>query len=190
MAALVGVAPFQRDSGPLRGTRTTWGGRAPVRATLYRSPLVAVRYHPVLKAIAPGCRGESQEGHTDGLQAQACDDSQCHSQVPAALARAGGAERITSKAPLDNQDSCYARASLRLPAAGERQRSAPAVRKKPAESAEDSVYNTYTVQGRVSAGVDGASIEEFLAWFPGVQRAQVEAVLEHEALAAAHPKAS
>ncbi|MBM3804454.1 MAG: DUF433 domain-containing protein [Acidimicrobiia bacterium] len=32
---------------------------------------------------------------------------------------------------------------------------------------------------------DGASIEEFLSWFPGVQRAQVEAVLEHEALAAA-----
>ena len=37
---------------------------------------------------------------------------------------------------------------------------------------------------------DGASIEEFLTWFPGVQRAQVEAVLEHEALAAAHPDAS
>ena len=37
---------------------------------------------------------------------------------------------------------------------------------------------------------DGASIEEFLSWFPGVQRAQVEAVLEHEALAAAHPDAS
>ena len=37
---------------------------------------------------------------------------------------------------------------------------------------------------------DGASIEQFLAWFPGVQRAQVEAVLEHEALAAAHPHAS
>ena len=37
---------------------------------------------------------------------------------------------------------------------------------------------------------DGASIEEFLAWFPGVQRAQVEAVLEHAALAAAHPDAS
>ncbi|HEY5869557.1 MAG TPA: DUF433 domain-containing protein [Candidatus Tectomicrobia bacterium] len=35
---------------------------------------------------------------------------------------------------------------------------------------------------------DGASIEEFLTWFPGVQRAQVEAVLEHEALAAAHPE--
>ena len=37
---------------------------------------------------------------------------------------------------------------------------------------------------------DGASIEEFLTWFPGVQRAQVEAVLEHEVLAAAHPEAS
>ena len=37
---------------------------------------------------------------------------------------------------------------------------------------------------------DGASIEEFLTWFPGVQRAQVEAVLEHEALAAAHPETS
>jgi uncharacterized protein (DUF433 family) len=37
---------------------------------------------------------------------------------------------------------------------------------------------------------DGASVEEFLAWFPGVQRAQVAAVLEHAALAAAHPDAS
>ncbi len=51
LAALVGVAPFNRDSGTLRGTRTTWGGRAPVRATLYMSTLVAVRYNPVLTAF-------------------------------------------------------------------------------------------------------------------------------------------
>jgi transposase len=51
LAALVGVAPFNRDSGTLRGTRTTWGGRAHVRATLYMSTLVAVRYNPVLKAF-------------------------------------------------------------------------------------------------------------------------------------------
>jgi transposase len=51
IAALVGVAPFNRDSGTLRGTRTTWGGRAHVRATLYMSALVAVRYNPVLKAF-------------------------------------------------------------------------------------------------------------------------------------------
>jgi transposase len=51
MAALVGVAPFNRDSGPLRGTRTTWGGRAHVRATLYRSTLVAIRSNPGLTAF-------------------------------------------------------------------------------------------------------------------------------------------
>jgi len=49
IAALVGVAPFHRDSGTLRGSRTTWGGRAHVRAVLYMSTLVAVRYNPVLK---------------------------------------------------------------------------------------------------------------------------------------------
>ena len=49
IAALVGVAPFHRDSGTLRGSRTTWGGRAHVRAVLYMSTLVAVRYKPVLK---------------------------------------------------------------------------------------------------------------------------------------------
>ena len=48
LAALVGVAPFNRDSGTLRGTRTTWGGRGHVRAVLYMSTLVAVRYNPVL----------------------------------------------------------------------------------------------------------------------------------------------
>jgi transposase len=49
LAALVGVAPFQRDSGTMRGTRSVWGGRAHVRTTLYMSTLVAVRYNPVLK---------------------------------------------------------------------------------------------------------------------------------------------
>jgi transposase len=51
IAALVGVAPCNRDRGPLRGTRTTWGGRAHGRATLSRRTLVAVRYKPVLKAF-------------------------------------------------------------------------------------------------------------------------------------------
>jgi transposase len=51
LAALVGVAPLNRDSGTLRGSRALWGGRAPVRATLYMSTLVAVRYNPRLKAF-------------------------------------------------------------------------------------------------------------------------------------------
>ena len=47
VAALVGVAPFNRDSGTWRGRRTIWGGRATVRAVLYMSTLVATRYNPV-----------------------------------------------------------------------------------------------------------------------------------------------
>lgn len=51
IAALVGVAPFNRDSGLFRGRRTVWGGRAPVRAVLYMATLVAVRYNPALKTF-------------------------------------------------------------------------------------------------------------------------------------------
>jgi transposase len=51
IAALVGVAPLNCDSGTLRGHRTIWGGRAHVRATLYMGTLVAVRHNPVLKAF-------------------------------------------------------------------------------------------------------------------------------------------
>ena len=49
IAALVGVAPFNQDSGPHRGRRTVWGGRAVVRATLYMGALVASRWNPVLR---------------------------------------------------------------------------------------------------------------------------------------------
>jgi len=49
IAALVGVAPLNRDSGTMRGKRTVWGGRAPVRATLYMATLVATRYNPVIR---------------------------------------------------------------------------------------------------------------------------------------------
>ncbi len=49
VAALVGVAPFNRDSGTLRGKRTVWGGRRHVRAALYMAALVATRYNPVIK---------------------------------------------------------------------------------------------------------------------------------------------
>lgn len=49
IAALVGVAPLNRDSGTMRGKRTVWGGRAPVRAALYMATLVATRYNPVIR---------------------------------------------------------------------------------------------------------------------------------------------
>ena len=49
LCALVGVAPFNRDSGHRRGKREVWGGRAPVRAALYMGALVATRYNPTIK---------------------------------------------------------------------------------------------------------------------------------------------
>ena len=49
IAALVGVAPFNRDSGALRGKRTVWGGRAGVRTALYMGAMVASRYNPVIR---------------------------------------------------------------------------------------------------------------------------------------------
>jgi transposase len=60
LAALVGVAPLHRDRGTRRGSRTIWGGRAPVRATLYMSTLVAVRYHPVLNACYERLRAKGK----------------------------------------------------------------------------------------------------------------------------------
>lgn len=49
IAALVGVAPLNRDSGTLRGKRTVWGGRGQVRAALYMAALVATRFNPVIR---------------------------------------------------------------------------------------------------------------------------------------------
>lgn len=49
IAALVGVAPFNRDSGRQRGPRRIWGGRAAVRRVLYLRAMTATRYNPVLR---------------------------------------------------------------------------------------------------------------------------------------------
>ena len=49
IAALVGVASFNRDSGTMRGKRKVWGGRPQVRAALYMAALVATRFNPVLR---------------------------------------------------------------------------------------------------------------------------------------------
>ena len=51
IAALVGVAPINRDSGQFRGRRTTWGGRASVRSALYMAALVAIRWNSTIKAF-------------------------------------------------------------------------------------------------------------------------------------------
>lgn len=51
IAALVGLAPFNRDSGQMRGKRTVWGGRARVRPPLYMATLAACRANPAIRAF-------------------------------------------------------------------------------------------------------------------------------------------
>jgi len=50
-ASLVGVAPFNRDSGKLRGKRTIKGGRAAVRSALYMATLAAIRCNPAIRSF-------------------------------------------------------------------------------------------------------------------------------------------
>jgi len=49
IAALAGLAPFNHDSGSMRGSRCIWGGRAQVRRVLYMAVVAAVRSNPVIK---------------------------------------------------------------------------------------------------------------------------------------------
>ncbi len=52
IAALAGLAPFNRDSGKFHGRRSIWGGRANVRKSLYMAALTARRCNPVIQAFA------------------------------------------------------------------------------------------------------------------------------------------
>jgi transposase len=49
LSSLCGIAPFNRDSGQMRGKRMIGGGRASVRTALYMATLVATRYNPVIR---------------------------------------------------------------------------------------------------------------------------------------------
>ena len=50
IAALVGVAPFNRDSGKLRGKRRIRGGRASVRTVLFMAMLTSIQHNPIIRA--------------------------------------------------------------------------------------------------------------------------------------------
>lgn len=51
ISKLVGVAPLNRDSGPMRGKRTIFGGRSHVRSSLYMPTMSAIRYNPVIRCF-------------------------------------------------------------------------------------------------------------------------------------------
>jgi transposase len=51
IAALAGLAPFNRDSGNMRGSRSIWGGRAQVRRVLYMATVAGVRSNPTIRTF-------------------------------------------------------------------------------------------------------------------------------------------
>jgi transposase len=51
IAALVGLAPLNRDSGKFRGRRMIFGGRTDVRAALYMAALSAIRFNPMIRTF-------------------------------------------------------------------------------------------------------------------------------------------
>jgi transposase len=60
IAKLVGVAPFPRDSGVMRGKRMIWGGRAPVRSALYLSVWSASKWNPVIRVFYQRLRAKGK----------------------------------------------------------------------------------------------------------------------------------
>lgn len=60
IAALVGVAPFNHDSGQFKGHRSIWGGRSEVRTVLYMSALTAKTCNPVIKAFAERLKAQGK----------------------------------------------------------------------------------------------------------------------------------
>jgi len=60
IAALVGIAPFNRDSGTHRGARVIWGGRAQVRRILYMATVAGIRCNPVLREFYQRLRAQGK----------------------------------------------------------------------------------------------------------------------------------
>jgi transposase len=69
IAALVGVAPFNRDSGSLRGRRMIWGGRSSVRAVLYMCTMAALKRNATIGAY---CRRLHNAGKPSKVALVAC----------------------------------------------------------------------------------------------------------------------
>ena len=83
IAALVGVAPYNRDSGTLRGKRAVWGGRSRVRAVLYMGALVASRHNPAIRDFYQRllAAGIAEKGGAGRVHAQTAGYTQRHAQT-------------------------------------------------------------------------------------------------------------
>jgi transposase len=59
-AALAGLAPFNHESGSIRGKRAIFGGRRPLRSGLYMAALSAARYNPILSSFYQRLRAKGK----------------------------------------------------------------------------------------------------------------------------------
>jgi len=100
IAALVGVAPLNRDSGQFRGRRTVWGGRSQVRGALYMAALVAARFNPAIRAFYQRLQAA---GKPKKVALTACMRKLL--TMLNAMARDQSSWQIVSS-PLASQDSC------------------------------------------------------------------------------------
>jgi hypothetical protein len=106
IAALVGVAPMNYDSGKKRGYHKTKGGRTTVRSVLYMSTLVATRYNPLpVPALVETRQGK--EGGAHGLYTKISYDPECHDARPAAFPHVIlSLTNLNHNNCLDFEDSC------------------------------------------------------------------------------------
>jgi transposase len=115
IAALVGVAPLNRDSGTLRGKRQVWGGRAPVRAVLYMATLVATKCNPVIRSFYLRLRGV---GKAPKVALVACMRKlltiQCDDEASDSMARSCCSGGLTFKTVAPSLTAPYARLAWRL----------------------------------------------------------------------------
>jgi transposase len=121
IAALVGVAPRHGDSGTLRGRRMIWGGRAHGRTVFSMGTLVATRFNPQItvfyeRLLAVG-KGKKVALTACMHKLLTILNAMLKHRTPWQPQEVQSEKNI--QGPLDNQDSCSAPASLRLPAAGE-----------------------------------------------------------------------
>ena len=95
VAALVGVAPVNRDSGQMRGKRTIAGGRADVRSALYMAGLSAIRWNPI---ISQHYKSLVERGRPKKAATRACDASSASSMQSCGRRPHGNARKLWRRA--------------------------------------------------------------------------------------------
>jgi transposase len=103
IAALVGVAPLNRDSGTLRGRGSVRGGRAQVRAVMYMGALVAARFNPVIRVFYQRLQraGKAKKMALTACMRKLLTNSQCDAETSNTLAREGGIPCLNRKTVAD-----------------------------------------------------------------------------------------